>query len=337
MKFTDAQQSAIDIRDKTLLVSAAAGSGKTFTLTQRILKSIIEDKRDISRMLIVTFTRAAASELKSKISKTISEAIAEHPDNQHLQNQLLKLGNANICTIDSFFMSPVRTNFEKLGLPASIRLADDAELTPLRREAMRQAINAFIAAHDQKDRTDIDSASDNPISELMSIISPARDSSGVIPTFIDTYQRLSTSPEGIERLKNHADRMLSSAEIDFFESREGEIIWREAVSRVKYAITTLEKALHDFETYSDVGAYYSGCFQNDLLRCNELIKILEEKKYAKAKEAFEGFTVPKITSVPSKVKTENFTYYQNLRSKKIMPVIKDIPVSLLYEDPQVIS
>ena len=184
MKFTNAQQAAIDVRGKTLLVSAAAGSGKTFTLTQRILRSIIEEERDISRMLIVTFTRAAAAELKAKISKTLSEAIAEHPDSAHLQNQILRLGSASICTIDSFFTTPVRANFEKLGLPSSIRLADDAELDPIRRKMMREAIDAFLC--NANGETTLDSVQETATGRLITIISPARDSSGVIPALIDT-------------------------------------------------------------------------------------------------------------------------------------------------------
>ena len=126
MALTVDQSNAASVRDRTLLVSAAAGSGKTYTLTQRIIKAIIEDGQDISRLLIVTFTKAAAGELKAKISKAIGEAISEHPDNIHLQDQLIKIGSAHISTIDSFFTEPVRSNFEKLGLPASMRLADEA-------------------------------------------------------------------------------------------------------------------------------------------------------------------------------------------------------------------
>ena len=141
MGFTPAQQNAIDVRDRTLLVSAAAGSGKTFTLTQRIINSIIDDGQDLSRLLIVTFTRAAAGELKAKIARAVSNAIEQNPGNAHLQSQLIKLGGANISTIDSFFMEPVRSNFEKLGLPASIRMADDAELLPIREKLMREVLD----------------------------------------------------------------------------------------------------------------------------------------------------------------------------------------------------
>ena len=99
-KFTPEQQSAIDTRDKTLLVSAAAGSGKTATLTQRIIASLLDEENpaDISELLIVTFTNAAVGELKERIGKAIRAALSEHPENQRLQRQLLLLPSATICT-----------------------------------------------------------------------------------------------------------------------------------------------------------------------------------------------------------------------------------------------
>ena len=144
MGLTPSQQNAVDVRGRTLLVSAAAGSGKTYTLTQRIIKSIIEDGRDLSRLLIVTFTRAAAGELKAKISKALGTAIAEHPENIHLQRQLIKLGSAHISTIDSFFTEPIRQNFEKLGLPAGLRLSDEAELSPIREKILKDTLEEFF-------------------------------------------------------------------------------------------------------------------------------------------------------------------------------------------------
>ncbi len=335
MKFTDAQQAAIDVCGKTLLVSAAAGSGKTFTLTQRILRSIIEEERDISRMLIVTFTRAAASELRAKISKTLSEAIAEHPDSQHLQNQILRLGSANICTIDSFFTTPVRVNFEKLGLPPSIRLADDAELDPIRRKMMREAIDAFLCK-DGNDAT-LDSVMETATGRLMTIISPARDSSGVVPTLIEIYKKLVTSPEGIGRLDRHAKRMENSAKEDFFDTDEGSAILREITSRITYTKRSYEKVLADFEKLSNVGQYYSGVFTADLRKCEELTKALNEKNYSKVQSAFSALEFGRMPSVPKDVKNADFDYYHKLRSKKLVPMLKMIKDDLLSEDPKTIS
>ena len=103
-RWTEEQLSAINTRDKTLLVSAAAGSGKTATLTERIIRSLLDEENpmDIDAILVVTFTNAAASELRAKISKALSEAVEKNPENKHLKRQLYLLPSAKIRTIDSF-------------------------------------------------------------------------------------------------------------------------------------------------------------------------------------------------------------------------------------------
>lgn len=147
--FTPAQQSAIDERKKTLLVSAAAGSGKTAVLTERIIQSLTdkESPTDISRMLIVTFTRAAATELRSRISKALSAALTLNPGNQTLTRQLMLLGSAKISTIDSFYLDIVRANSESIGFSSSFRMADDTELLTLRKEIMNETVDKMYGEH----------------------------------------------------------------------------------------------------------------------------------------------------------------------------------------------
>jgi len=144
-KWTEAQSAAIKIHHKTLLVSAAAGSGKTATLTERIIRSITDpdSPADVSRMLIVTFTRAAAEELKTRIFHALSEALAKNPTNRYLASQLVKLGSARICTIDSFCLDLLRSNFSLLGLPASFRIADETEIELLSHSVMEEVIDFF--------------------------------------------------------------------------------------------------------------------------------------------------------------------------------------------------
>ncbi len=140
--WTPAQQAAIDTRDRTLLVSAAAGSGKTATLTERIIRSLTDAEHpgDISRMLIVTFTRAAAAELRARISAALQEAMEEGGQNAHLSRQLLLLPSAAISTIDSFCLDLVRENAVRLGLSPSFRLADTAENVLLQNSVMNTMI-----------------------------------------------------------------------------------------------------------------------------------------------------------------------------------------------------
>ena len=103
--WTASQEDAMNLRGRLLVVSAAAGSGKTSVLTERIIRMLTDTEHpaELSRLLIVTFTRAAAAELKSRIAKALGEALAADPENTHLSRQVLALGSAQISTIDAFF------------------------------------------------------------------------------------------------------------------------------------------------------------------------------------------------------------------------------------------
>lgn len=127
--WTDEQQAAIDIRDRTLLVSAAAGSGKTATLTERIIRSVLDESApvDISGMLIVTFTTAAVGELKERIEGALKKALENDPGNPRLERQLLMLPGARISTIDSFCSDILRANCERVGINPGYRIAEEAE------------------------------------------------------------------------------------------------------------------------------------------------------------------------------------------------------------------
>ena len=164
--WTDSQTLAITVRGKTLLVSAAAGSGKTSVLTERIIRTLTDptDPADLSRILVVTFTRAAAAELKGRIAEALSNALAENPGNTHLSEQLLKLGSAQISTIDSFFQKLVRANFEKLGLTATFRPADESEILPLSVEILDGLIAEYY------DRYAEDRTSESSIKDRKSVV-----------------------------------------------------------------------------------------------------------------------------------------------------------------------
>ena len=113
MKFTPEQQRVIDTRNSSILVSAAAGSGKTAVLVERIIQMITDDAHpvDIDRLLIVTFTSAAAAQMRERISKAVSERLEKNPENEHLQRQASLIHNAQITTIDSFCLFIIRNNF----------------------------------------------------------------------------------------------------------------------------------------------------------------------------------------------------------------------------------
>ncbi len=324
MALTKAQQAAVDLRDRTLLVSAAAGSGKTFSLTKRIIKTIIEDGRDISRLLIVTFTKAAAGELRVKISKAISEAIAEHPENTHLQSQLIKLGNAHISTIDSFFSRPVRANFEKLGLPASIRLADEGELCEVRERAMSETLNAFFedrSAFSEKKLSSVGYS--DRYTELLGIISNARDSSDLIPTLTDIYKKLMTSPEGISALRAHSDRLSDNSKAEFFQTYEGRAVLHELYSTSRYAYDTLSRCCDDLAADEFLSVKYLPSFEEVRLLLIPILDALEKEDYDEARVAFNAFAPKAITRLKPDEKSELSEYYKELRGS-LRDTVKEV-------------
>lgn len=137
--WTQAQKQAIESRNRTLLLSAAAGSGKTAVLVQRVIGLISDEKNpiDIDKLLIVTFTKAAANEMKERISNALSKLIDDNPFNKHLQRQQLILSRAKICTIHSFCTQIIKANFQKLDVAADFRVADSNEMNVIRSEALQ--------------------------------------------------------------------------------------------------------------------------------------------------------------------------------------------------------
>ena len=144
-KWTAAQLAAMNTKNKTLLVSAAAGSGKTATLTQRIINSLTDEEcpASLDDMLVVTFTRSAAEELKTRIFSALSQALAKDPTNRRLTEQLIKLGSARISTIDSFYLDVLRANFSQLGISASFRIVDSGEMDVLKKRIMENVVEHF--------------------------------------------------------------------------------------------------------------------------------------------------------------------------------------------------
>lgn len=136
--FTSEQQRAIDLHGCNILVSAAAGSGKTAVLVERITKMVCDERNpvDIDRLLIVTFTNAAAAEMRERIGAGISRRLSESPESEHIQRQATLLHNAQITTIDSFCLFLLRNHFNEIGLDPAFRIADEGEIKLMQQEVL---------------------------------------------------------------------------------------------------------------------------------------------------------------------------------------------------------
>ena len=148
---TPEQQMAIDERGKTLLVSAAAGAGKTTTLTNRIIDSLLDVNHpaDISRMLVITYTKASAADLRAHVRDALREACEKNPQNTRLAEQLSALPSAQISTVDSFFFRILREHAEEAGVSPTLRIADEAEIAILMRDTMARLINRLYSGEEE--------------------------------------------------------------------------------------------------------------------------------------------------------------------------------------------
>ena len=150
-KWTKEQQAVIDSRNSNLLVAAAAGSGKTAVLVERIIQMITDKENpiDIDKLLVVTFTNAAASEMRERIGDAIGKALDKDPENRHLQNQLVLLNKASITTIHSFCLDVIKNHFYEIGISPNIRIGDQTEVELLKQEVLEEL---FYEKYENEDK-----------------------------------------------------------------------------------------------------------------------------------------------------------------------------------------
>ena len=197
-RWTDEQQLAINTRDKTLLVSAAAGSGKTATLTERIIQTLTDTANPVSidSLLVVTFTKAAAGELKQKISRELSRAVRENPGNAHLKRQLYMLPSAKICTIDSYCGEILRENCERVGISPGYRIAETVECELLASSILTGIIDDIYSGNLPE------VASAEELSRLSECLTDAKNTESINDTLRTLYRQLESMTEGVDALKD---------------------------------------------------------------------------------------------------------------------------------------
>ena len=150
--FTPEQQKVIDLRKRNILVSAAAGSGKTAVLVERIITMLTKDENpiDIDELLIVTYTEAAAAEMRERIQSAIEKALEEDSDNVHLQRQATLIHQARITTIHGFCLSVIRDYFHTIDLDPGFRVAEDGELKLIKQDVAEALIEKYYEEGNEK-------------------------------------------------------------------------------------------------------------------------------------------------------------------------------------------
>ena len=265
VKWTKEQLQAIEKSGNNILVAAAAGSGKTAVLVERIINKIINQKINIDEILVVTFTNAAASEMRERILEAIYKKIEEDPENYHLQKQINLIGRASICTIDSFCLDVVKNNFYEIDISPNFRIADNAELELIKQETLE---DLFYKKYEKEDKkflklleTYTTYSSDEPLKEL--ILS--------IYNFIQSHPFPNEWLEEQVKKYNLADKL----QLDFSETEWCRIILSNLKEELLDSKLKLEKVKKEIERFEELKKY-TLVLSSDI---QELDKILNLEKW----------------------------------------------------------
>ena len=154
VKWTKEQRQVIDLRDRNILVSAAAGSGKTAVLVERIISMITDEKNpvDVDKLLVVTYTEAAAAEMKERIAAAIEKKLEESPGNLNLEQQASLVHSAMITTVHKFCLSVIRDHFHVIGIDPSFRVGEEGELRLLKQDVLDEMLEEHYAKEEEEFR-----------------------------------------------------------------------------------------------------------------------------------------------------------------------------------------
>ena len=290
--FSDEQQSAIDTRDRTVLVSAAAGSGKTTTLTERIIRQLLDEKNPVTieNMLIVTFTNASVYDLRKKIGEALTEASLAAPENKLLESQLHALSYARIMTIDSFCAEVVRTHAEKLGITPAYRISEAAETLILERTMLDSFIDAAL-------RGDLEpKINAEKFEKLCDALTGVKNTADLADVFIALYEKTKSMVKEVGIFSEFANNYLQYADIKLEDTPYGEYILNKAYDTASYFSERLisysrELSASENEQMRALGDYIFDIGEN-------LSKIADRNlSYTQLRELLLSFSCPKAPGI----------------------------------------
>lgn len=286
VKWTPDQQKAIDARKGTLLVSAAAGSGKTAVLVERVIQRICDSENPcgVENLLIVTFTNAAAAQMKEKIFAAIGKKIAENPADKHLRRQQLMLPCANICTIDSFCIGLVRENFHALGIAPDFALLDEGRLSILRSQAVNTVVDKLHEEHSESFLT------------LSELISDKKDDSKLVDAILKLYNLSQAYPFPEIWLNSLAEEFANPQPAK--ESQWGKSILKHISQLLSSCKADAEHCICVLADEPELEAKYRPAFEDDLHLFENLIEYIETHTWDETVEKFSDIPFSKMSAAP---------------------------------------
>ncbi len=313
-KWTQQQKDAIESRGCSLLVSAAAGSGKTAVLVERIVQMISspDDPVDIERLLVVTFTNAAAAQMRERIGKRLDERIGERPQDGRLRRQKMMLSGAPISTIHSLCRDLIENHFDVLDIDPSFRIGDDKEIEILKADTAKDVLEVYY------------SSGDAAFAEFARCYASARSDQNIVNAVLDVYRMADSFPDPDYWL----DSCLKWYQVDPGrpESLSGfaRTLLEIAKGQIRQALSLLERARalcrEDAVPDSYTGAVEEAAESLEKLLPDEEDAAADLEKYEKLRAGLEGFKLKNMPPLKAAQKTETSEQVSRLRSdaKKII-------------------
>ena len=245
MEWTQEQKQAIYEKENNILVAAAAGSGKTAVLVERIINKILNENIDIDKLLVVTFTNAAASEMRERVLSAIYKKIDENPEDERLQRQVTLLNKASICTIDSFCLDVVRNNFFEIDISQNFRIGDTTEIEILKQDVLE---DLFEEKYESEDKD---------FSKLINTYTSYKDDTPLKELILKIYTYIQSNPFPEKWLNEKIEmfNLESNLEQDFSKTIWGKLLLKNIEEILQDGIIKLENERKNLSKYAELLKY----------------------------------------------------------------------------------
>lgn len=312
IKLTENQRIAVTDKSGTLLVAAAAGSGKTAILTRRLIDRLCSPdcSEDISKYLVVTFTKAATGELRERLYKALSEYVRSNPNNARARRQLSLIGLAKISTIHSFCLDIIKSNFQALSLPSVLRMGEETETNVL----LRTTFEELIAEK-------YESADTNTLFiKAVEVLSSAKSDEKFVEALLQLYKKLRGISEPQKKFLAFIDdysEVTSANEI--FQTKFGKLICSDLSFELGRAVCELECILADVQCNEGVCEVLSEALEKDIAAINSIKNVLISKGYDAVKSEADSFTAARAKSSKN---CENLELLEKLKEQRSKCITK---------------
>lgn len=316
--FTKEQQQVIDLRNRNILVSAAAGSGKTAVLVERIITRLTKDEKplNVDELLIVTFTEAAASEMKERIHSAIEKALENEPDNVHLQRQATLIHQAQITTIHKFCLSVIRDYFHTINLDPGFRVGEEGELKLLKRDVVEAVLEA---AYEESDVGFI---------RFVESYATGRDDRKLEELILQLYEFSRSYPNP----KKWLDSCAEQYHVQSVEELEQKPFVLEMMQEVKQYLSDIQKLLEFGITVceeEDGPAVYRDALNSDWIL---MMQLQRADSFEKMQKELQGLNWAKLAACRDKMVSEKKIQQVKDIRDEVKGLVKDLSKQYFFDD-----